>query len=191
MLAKETMGLGAQGRWRDQLVYADGRIVMTPWRHNQIQNLASTIAASLFRRFDEVSPGNVPPVFEGIKYMAVGRGDVSWDALPIGSIPQPVAQATLEDEFFRKEIQPTEMSFLDPDDPAYPVIAGPSRMIQVEVTLTSSEANDTHREFGLFCGQTAGALDSGLIMNWIAHRRIDKDTTLTINRTVQILFALP
>jgi len=188
---KERARLGMIGRWKDKY-YRDGELVEeTEWTHNQIQNVAPIIAAGLFHRWDELPAGQVPVPFEGISYIAVGSGDVAWDALAPGTVPQDRADTTLTTEYYRQSILASDMSFLDADDPAHPVVAGPSRMIQIESTFLPADANGAMREFGLFCGFATGLPDSGHILNWIVHPLINKDATLTITRTIQIEFLEP
>ncbi len=171
-----------RGRWRDKITYADGTEEVTPWRPNQIQNVAAIVAAALFRRYDETAEGTD---WDGITYMGIGRGNVTWDTVPP---TQDAADTILEDEFVRKAIAPSDMSFSDgAGTPQLPE----SRFIMIVVTLAPSEANDSLREFALFGGDATGTVNTGQMINWIVHNRFDKDSSITIQRTVEFEFLEP
>jgi hypothetical protein len=175
-----------KGRWRDKFEYANGHVEYSPWKSNQIQNLAATMAAALFRRAGEMPTWSG---FTGISYMAIGSGDVAWDTIPPTLDP---ADTTLENEYFRKSIAAADMYFIDPvaASPA-PPLGVLSRAIGISVTLLPGEANGSLREFGLFGGLATGAADSGTILNWVSHGLITKDITITLTRTVELEFLLP
>lgn len=179
-------GLKIRGIWRDVFTLEDGRQVICPWKENQIQNLAATLAAALFARAEH---GVTFTGMTGITYMAVGSGEVSWDTTP------PVLDAagtTLTTEYYRKAIPVTELVFLDPAlPPGSPPIAGPSRKIGTTVTFLTAEGNGDMREFALFGGLADGVANSGTIINWVSHPLIPKDTSLTLARTVELEFLLP
>lgn len=186
-MIRETAGLALRGRWRDRYFRSGVLVHDTGWFPNQIQNVAPEIVAALLIRAGEHAPHDAPVPFAGISYMAVGAGDVAWDAVaPV----QDRADATLHAEFFRKAIPAADMVFVDPGDPDV-VVVGPTRMVQISVTLEQGEANDSLREFALFAGHAEAALDSGHILNWVVHPRIDKDNTMAIQRRVQIELLLP
>lgn len=182
MTSSELVKIGLIGRWRDVVSYRDGSVVEGEWCENQIQNTASTLVIALLRRFFDVDGHST---FTGCAYLAVGSGDISWDSVsPVKSR----AQAALTSEVFRKAIDVTDISFLDGDDEES---LTPTRTLQVVVSLDFDEANFTLREFGIFGGEATGAADSGLMLNWISHPRIDKDNSLSITRTIRISAALP
>lgn len=166
-----------QGEWQDTLKYKDGtqKVVRGIIKPNQIQNQFAVLLASLCRGESG---------YDRIAYMGIGRGDVAWDS---GAPSQPYSQTTLEDEFFRKAIPQADIVFVDKDTNV-PTGGTPSSKIEITVTLATSEANDVLREFGLFGGTATASVDTGEIVNWIAHDRIDKDNTLEIERIVRIEF---
>lgn len=166
-----------RGEWQDTLKYADGRkeVRSGAFKPNQIQNMFATLLATWCRGESG---------YDRITYFAVGHGDVSWDTAPP---TQPYSQTTLEDEYFRKAIPQGDIVYVDPET-GIPTGGTPSSKIEITVTLTSGEANGTLREFGLFGGTATAALDSGEIVNWVVHNRIDKDTSLEIERIVRIEF---
>jgi len=165
------------GEWEDTYFYKDGskktkKGIIKP---NQIQNTFADLLTALCKR---------ETGYDGITYLAVGRGNVTWDS----SAPsQPYSQTTLEDEFFRKAIPTTDIVWVDPVTNV-PTGGTPSSKIEITATLAYSEANDTLREFGLFGGTATSTLDSGEMVNWIIHSRIDKDSSFEIQRKVRIKF---
>lgn len=189
----EVTYFGMIGMWQDIYRGVDGKeIGRTEWQYNQIQNDASAVVAGLLSRAGQRVPFDAPQVFEGCLYLAIGQGQVSWDSTPP---VQDRADTTLDTEYFRKAINPLSMAFLDADDsPTFPVVAGPSRMFSVNMIIELGEANGTLREFGLFAGQATAALDSGLIVNWVVHPRLDKlagVNDFVIDRTIKILILEP
>jgi len=171
-----------RGRWRDTFHHADGTIEQGDWSPNQIQNAAAIVAASLFCRFSELPAGSG---WGGILYMGIGSGLTAWDTT---APTQDPADVSLTTEYFRKAIAAADMSF---SDGAGNAVTVPTRFILITITLTTAEANGSLREFGLYGGDATATLDSGQIINWVVHPRIDKDATVTITRTVEIEFLEP
>jgi hypothetical protein len=171
-----------QGRWFDTITYKDGRKELGQhgefeWGFNQIQNPFMTLLAG-FCLQEATFPA-------GINVMAVGHGDVAWDTTPPTLSHSAIA---LEDEFFRKEIvEGIDSIFINPSTNLPSVT--PTNKIELTVILDYLEANGALREFALFGGDALpGTLDSGRMVNWIYHSRIDKDDSMAIERKVRILF---
>jgi len=166
------------GEWQDTIRYKDGRpdeVRKGPIKPNQIQNSFSDLLAAWCR-------GEVG--YDRIAYMGIGHGLVSWDS---ATPPQPYSETTLEDEYFRKAIPQADIVYVDPVT-GVPTGGVPSSKIEITVTLGTSEANGTMREFGLFGGTATATFDTGEMVNWVIHDRIDKDTSLEIERIVRIEF---
>ncbi len=165
-------------RWRDTIRRSDGSEEVSPWNTNQFQNSVSTLIMALLAQ-----EGG----YTGISHFAVGSGDVAWDATPPTLDP---ADTTLEAEVFRKALVPaTDFLYLDPDTDL--VVAGPTRKLQITVTLDPSEANTDLREWALFGGTASAAADSGEMVDWKNHALIVKDLTMTITRTIILEIGLP
>lgn len=166
------------GEWQDTIRYVDGttKVVKGPIKPNQIQNPFSDMLTALCK-------GEAG--FSRIGYLAVGEGLVSWDS---STPPQPYAQTTLEDEYFRKAIPAGDIIFIDPLT-NLPTGGTPSSKIEISSLITTTEAVGTMREFGLFGGEATATFDSGQMVNWIIHDRIDKDTSFEIERIVRLEFA--
>ncbi|MHA2428750.1 MAG: hypothetical protein ACXADB_12075 [Candidatus Hermodarchaeia archaeon] len=174
----DELAMGFRGEWQDTMRYLDGRtkVIKGPIKPNQIQNTFSTLLTSLCKGESG---------YDRIGYIGIGSGLVSWDS----STPsQPYSQTTLTTEYFRKAIDAADIVYIDPST-NLPTGGTPSSKIEITVTLLTSEANGTMREFGLFGGTATITLDSGEMVNWVVHGRIDKDTSLEIERQIRIEFA--
>ena len=173
-------GLRVVGRWFDTIKYIDGSEEPGEhgefdWGFNQIQNTFANLIAGWCR--SETG-------FLRIGFMGIGSGLVGWDTTPP---TQAYSDTTLTTEYFRKAISQPEIYFIDPST-NLPTGGTPSPKIEIDVTLGLAEANGTLREFGLFGGTATVTLDSGEIVNWIVHTRIDKDSSMEIDRKVRIEF---
>jgi hypothetical protein len=174
-----------RGTWKDQYFRPDGEpVAETDWTPNQIQDDATKITAGLLK--GEMRNSSFSP----LQYMAIGHGDSTWDTSDPST---PTNQSKLTDEYFRKEISMADSDYLDAfTKDGGSIVATPSRFFQLSIFLGKNEANGIMREFGLFGGPNVdGTTDSGLIFNWITHSKIDKDTSLTIVRTVEVEILLP
>lgn len=170
------------GRWFDKIIRRNGSVEFGQhgeftWGFNQIQNTFMTLLPGLC-----IQEATFPA---GINVLAVGHGDVAWDTTP------PTlshSDTTLLDEFFRKEIaEGTDSYFINPSTNLPSVT--PTNKIELTVIIDYAEANGALREFGLFGGDAdPGVADSGQMVNWIHHARIDKDVTIAIERKIRILF---
>jgi len=168
------------GEWFDKIRYLDGSVEYGEhgefeWGDNQIQNTFATLIACWAR---------AESGYDRINYFAVGSGLVSWDTTPP---TQPYTDTTLTMEYFRKAIAQSSIIFIDPST-NIPTGGVPSSKIEIDVTLLTTEANGTMREFGLFGGTATATLDSGEMVDWIVHSRIDKDSSMEIDRKVRIEF---
>jgi hypothetical protein len=101
----------------------------------------------------------------------------------------PHTQVSLVTEEIRKSITAaTDIVYLDPATNV-PVISGISSKIEITVLLGTTEANGVSlREFGLFGGTATGDSDSGQMVNWVTHSKIDKDSSFGIERKIRIEF---
>lgn len=171
------------GRWFDTYRFIDGSTEFGQhgefeWGFNQIQNTFANLLAGWCIQ--------EPTYTAGINVMGIGHGLVAWDT----SFPTSFDHnaTTLEDEYFRKEItEGTDSYFISPVDNSASLV--PTPKIEIVVLLETTEANGDMREFGLFGGDAIPAtLDSGTMVNWIAHSKITKDSSFEIERRIRILF---
>ncbi len=168
------------GRWFDTLKYIDGTVALGEhgefdWGRNQIQNSF----AKLLSAWCKGDSG-----YARISYMAVGAGLTAWDTTPP---TKAYSQAALTTESFRKAIPELGLVYIDP---VTNISTGGvlSSKLEITVTLATSEANGILREFGMFGGDATVTVDSGQMVNWISHARIDKDSSLEIERKVRFEF---
>jgi len=169
------------GRWQDVLTYRNGDRKILPegsfeWGWNQIQNVFKKLLACWCRA--ESGYGR-------INFLGIGEGLPGWDSVPP---VQGYDQVTLTHEYCRLEIPQGNIVFIDSDN----LPTGyPTNKLEVTVNIGYDDANGTMREFGLFGGTATSALDSGEIVNWIVHDRIDKTSGFEIQRKVRIEFVVP
>ena len=183
LVTPETVNMHLRGEWRDVVRDAQsGRLLLdTGWDHNQVQDSNATLLAMFFREFLQ----GVPAIVAGPQYLAIGHGQPSWDTVP-PTILQ--TDTTLSDEFYRQQVQAAEVGYIDPVTKL--PVGGPTRAIQLVMNIGPAQGNGTWREFGFFGGDATAALDSGFMINWVAHSRIDKDITMSVVRTVRFTFQL-
>lgn len=169
------------GRWQDTLRYRDGKIKLLPegefsWGFNQIQNTFRTLLACWCR---------AESGYDRIGFMGIGSGLAGWDTTPP---TQDYDQAILTSEYYRMTIPQGDIVFIDPSTGS--PSGSPTSKLEITVNMGYSDANGTMREFGLFGGTAISALDSGEMVNWIVHDRIDKTSGFEIQRKVRIEFVL-
>ena len=183
MKATEEKGFQMVGEWRDVFKDAEtGEVIHdSGWVKNQVQDTNATLLAMLYRELIQASPA----VDKGPTWLAIGHGLPAWDSTP-PTLDQ--TDTTLEDEFYRQEIQPSDVGYIDP---ITKVASGtPTRAIEIVMTIAAPDAIGTWREFGFFGGDASATLDSGYMVNWIDHSRIDKDASMVVERTVRFTFQL-
>jgi hypothetical protein len=121
-------------------------------------------------------------------YMALGQGATSWDSSPPA---KPYSNTQLTGECYREVILSSQISFRDPSTFALDSLVTPTNVMEFDFTIDTSEANgNALREFGLFGGNATATINSGYMINWITHSRIDKDSSISIQRTVRFTFAV-
>lgn len=166
-----------RGEWRDRWFDSEGKLVCdSGWYPNQVQNTNAVLLASLVKN---------QAGFQGALYFGFGTGLPAWDS---ASPTQPFSDTTLTTEVYRKAIPSSAITFRD-DTTFVDIDPTPSNVIQIDTTLGIGEANgNALREFGIFGGDATAAADSGLMMNWITHGRIDKNSSVSLQRSVRFTF---
>lgn len=179
---EDTIKVKLEGEYRDQIFDIDGSLIEDRgWVKNQIQDSNAQLLAMFFYEFLQ----GTPAITAGPQYLAIGRGNPAWDG---GTPSRTRAQTTLYDEFYRQQLVAGSIGYIDPVTKAASGIA--TRAVEITVTMTTAQANDTWREFGFFGGDATGAADSGVQINWVGHGRIDKDNTMTVVRAQRFIFQL-
>lgn len=171
-MIKESYKAQITGKFKDTIIYEDGRIEERDWDYNCIINDVTKLITSLFK---------IQSGYSGLNYWAVGSGLYSWDT---STTPTAVPTDTkCINEIGRVAIPPSGMIWLDGSgNPS----ATPTNVMKVTVTFAPTDCIGTWREFSLFGGNATSALNSGIAINHKNHGRIDKTNTMTIQR--QIIF---
>lgn len=161
------------GRYRDTVVDPGGRARRrAPWRSNAIVDSCWPLLAALLKGEQGM---------QGILYWAVGAGDPAWDQ----ALPPPNPRATrLRDEVARVRIEPEDVSFLD---------AGgrrsrrPSPRLELRVGFGWDQRR-TLREFGVFGGDASGRLNTGTLVNYVMHPRVELAPGSRLERRLRFSF---
>jgi len=149
--------------------------------HSPIEKAASEVLDRELRislRADDVQVGLLDlvtgllrnrPDLRGIRYLALGTGDSAWDAAPPQGDP---AAAAMKNEVARIPLVLHENLEYDPD----------TREVVVRTDVPFDRANVILREFGLFGGEATDARDSGTLLHWQVHPKIDKTRPIHLKR---------
>jgi hypothetical protein len=165
-----------RGIYRDRLVDANGRLVgERGWRSNRVVNDCNRLLAALMKG---------EPGVGGVLYLAVGEGEEAWDGAP----PQTSAGASrLAREWLRVPLGASQIEYLGGDG------VQPTDQLQITATLQGSVVPGSVkslREFGLFGGTATAAADSGLLINYVIHPRIDLTPGSTLVRELRLQFGI-
>ena len=187
------------GKWQDTYTAKDGTKTVSDVHHNQIQDSAYVVVASLLA--NQFSQANVPvatPTTFGISHIDYGSGDVLWDAQANQPVQQLTTQTQCTNAVYRQAINQSQITFVPVGDPfgGVGVSQTPTDRIRLTLVLTEQEPATSNgdislREFGIFCrynddANTADLINEGLMFNWVIHPLIEKDDTLRIDRVIEI-----
>ena len=147
------------------------------WRPNLIVNAGDRLLAALLKK---------QTGFQGILFLAVGEGDALWDT----SMPDKSPTTTsLFNEIKRFPIAPDQISFLDETNQP---TSAPSNQLEITVELAGlafvTEGVQQLREFGLFGGDATDAVNSGYMINYAIHHRIDLAPDTQLTRQIRLSF---
>lgn len=172
-----------KGIYRDRLLDPAGAgLFDSGWRNNMIVMRARILIAGLMRDDADESP-------LGIQSLKLGRGHSAWDTLPPAS-PDPNTMSQLVD--VNPYVIPREKLTLRYLNASNEVSNTPTNRLEVIATLGPGEpvpgANVPSpyplREFGLF-----GRLNNtDYMIDYIRHPLIEKDSAVTLERRVQLIF---
>lgn len=150
------------------------------WCSNRIVSRSNVLLAALMK-------GEVD--LQGILYLAIGEGNPDWD--DAGNPVTPDVQQ-LHNEVLRHPLAVEEITFLDPlDQPS----ATPSSRLEIAVDFIGNDIVETGyqslREFGLFGGDATASANSGYLINYVIHPRIDMTPNATLTRKLHLDFDSP
>ena len=172
------MKYSIQGNYCDKLIDFRGRELWSSgWRSNLIVESCDLLLASLMKR---------EPETEGILYWAVGEGEASWE------LGAPVAASTtsqLSSETARKLLVPKQIVYLDETGQ---LTDTPTSRLEVASKFTTEDFETNApiplREFGLFGGDATEVPDSGFIIDYVIHPRIELTPGVTLSRKLRLTF---
>lgn len=171
-----------KGIYRDRLLGPGGADLFdSGWRSNMIVLNCRVLIAGLLK-----GDGNETPL--GIQSLKLGRGNPSWDNSPPAS-PDPETMTELVDKA-PYEI-PRSSLVLRYLTAGNEVANAPTNRLEVIATLGPGEPSGQNvpspyplREFGLF-----GSLNNtDYMIDYIRHPLIEKDSAVTLERRVQLIF---
>jgi hypothetical protein len=164
----------ATGRYRDTLGNARrSRGRTSAWHSNLIAASLWPLVASLLKN---------DPKARGILYCAFGEGDPRWDTAPVAPTPQTTR---LRAEVGRVDVPPGDIRFIDATGRTANV---PTHRLGLEATFTAQGAGRQLREFALFGGSATAVADSGEMINYVIHRRMDLAAGQTLRREIRLSF---
>lgn len=173
------MTLLIQGYYHDVWTDSQGRTRWdSGWHPNRVVHTCSLLLAALLKREEGM---------QGILYWAVGEGERGWDTL----CPSPQLDDTqLAAEVARQALIPEQIVYLD--DAGVPS-GSPTACLEVTAEFAGedlvSSGFQSLREFGLFGGNATDALDSGLMIDYVIHPRIDLTPGDTLTRRLRLTSA--
>ncbi|MGA1870550.1 MAG: hypothetical protein ACMUJM_18600 [bacterium] len=167
-----------RGKYRDIITTAKGTVQWkSGWRSNLIVDKCSVLLAALMKQDEAMG---------GILYWAVGEGQKEWDL----QAPAPsLTISQLTKEVYRQSINVAQIIYIDQNE--QPSQTATDRL---EVTMEISgediisDGFQSLREFGLFGGDATVNPNSGLMIDYVIHPRIDLTSSTRLLRTVQLTF---
>lgn len=119
--------------------------------------------------------------YSGITYLAVGEGEDDWD---VNGTPSPAASTQqLVSELARKAVT---IHYINA---ANNQVGDITNRLSVSAIFGANEANGNHREYALFGGDATATADSGIMINYETHTKIEKDSTRESRLTVRITYS--
>lgn len=172
------MNIKIKGCYCDVLTDSNGR-VQQGWHSNLIVRNCNLLLAALMK--NEIN-------MQGILYLGIGEGEDDWDS----SRPVPLMTTTkLAKEVARLEITKNQIVYLDNLEKPVETISN-----RLEITIKFrgedfiSNGFQTIREFGLFGGDATKEPNSGFMINYVIHPRIDLTSDLTFTRKLRLTFSM-
>lgn len=172
--------LWIQGIFRDVVEDADRGVVYdSGWVSNTIATSCRVLLASFI---------NNDPSANGIRYLAVGRGDEIWDSEGAPAPDPETSTALVQGYEPPLDVAKLEVVYLNAAGEVEP---NPTSSIRIKATLEADYPEpltglSTYplREFGLF-GELGGV---PYMLNCVRHPRIDKAASETLIREVRLSF---
>ncbi len=161
-----------RGQYHDTVRDTNGRLILDGrWRPNTIAESAWPLIAGLLKN---------DPGLQGILFWAVGAGEAAWDSSRPSANP---AATWLRQEIERRPLPAGSIVYLDSN--GGPAGHATSR-IEVSLSFTWPETAQTLREFGLFGGDASETKDSGYLVNYVIHPRLDLAPGASLSRRIRL-----
>jgi hypothetical protein len=130
------------------------------------------------------------PNMKGILYWAVGEGEPDWDS--IAPKRPPTTTSCLVKEVARQAVDPDQIRYLDAAGRPRRPPSRPSNRLEVTAEFRGedlvSDGFVSLREFGLFGGDATGKANSGYMIDYVIHPRLDLSSTDTLERKLRLTF---
>lgn len=170
-----------KGCYYDVLTDSQGHVQWdSGWRLNLIVQQCDVLLAALMKGH---------PDLQGILYWAVGEGEKDWDALCPSPRPDDTHLAT---EIARQALAPEQIVYLDDAGKPMEPPSTPSNCLEITAEFKGEDVVlsgwQPLREFGLFGGDATEAPDSGFMIDYVIHPRVDLTPEATLKRTVHLTF---
>lgn len=123
---------------------------------------------------------------QGILYLVIGEGEDNWDSQP--PVPR-LATSRLTREIYRQILSLDQLVYLDSKNEQTEM---PTSRLEITAEFRGEdlELNGSQplREFGLFGGDATAEPDSGFMIDYVIHPRIDLTSGLRLIRKVRLSF---
>lgn len=168
-----------KGHYHDVLADCHGLVHWeSAWHSNLIVQKSNILLAALMKRHEGM---------QGILYWAIGEGEDDWDSIH----PHPHLTTTrLTKEVSRQALTVDQIVYLDDADGPTET---PTNRLEMSAEFKGEDlvSNGTQplREFGLFGGDAKEDSDSGFMVNYVIHPRIDVSPELRLIRKLRLTFA--
>ena len=113
-------------------------------------------------------------------FIAIGEGDPAWD-LSLPAFRRATTQ--LVGELARKAVEPDDVVYLDERGQAS---VAPTSSLRLAAIFEPGEGTGRLREVGLFGGAASAAANSGTLMSYIIHRRLEKTAQMALSRAFRL-----
>lgn len=111
-------------------------------------------------------------------FLAIGRGDTAWDEIP----PQyDRSSHQMVNEVARHAVTANDTSYIDD---AGITTRRVTHRLRIQTAFAAGEATGSLRECGLFGGAASSELNSGTLISYFMHRRLDKSEQMSLNRSI-------
>jgi hypothetical protein len=168
-----------KGRYHDTLTSSQSHARWdSGWRSNLIVHQCNRLLATLMKGRRGI---------RGILFWAIGEGAKDWDGL----CPSPhPADTQLHKEIVRQRLKASQIVYLD--DAGIPS-GTPTNCLEITAAFKGkdlvSNGFQPLREFGLFGGNATEETDSGFMIDYVIHPRIDLAPGNTLERKLRLTFA--